>query len=128
MKPFLSIVCCLVFIGCSAPTENRKSDSPDAPDTSKPTFEKLTQPAPKANRVPLVANAVITSKTVYYVGGPQQSRPPEGEFTAGTKVTIAKMNGHYLLVTDKKGLTAWVSADSVTREPTPRTKNETNKK
>ena len=128
MKPFLSMVCCLAFMGCSAPTENRKSDAPTPSDTSKSAVEKLALPMPKEQEVPLVADAVITSKTVYYVSGPQQSRPPEGEFAAGTRVTIAKMNGAYLLVTDKKGLTAWVSADSVSREPTPRTKNEINPK
>ena len=128
MKPFLSMVCCLAFTGCSGPTENRKSDAPTQSDTIKSTVEKVALPMPKEQEVPLIADAVITSTTFYYVSGPQQSRPPEGEFAAGTRVTIAKMNGAYLLVTDKKGLAAWVSADSVSREPTPRTKNEINQK
>ena len=128
MKWFLSIVCCLSFIACSSPTENRKTDAPTRPESSKPSIEKFTLTGPKTQDVPQVADAVITSKTVYYMGGPQQSRPPEGEFAAGTRVTVAKINGAYLLVTDKKGLTAWVSADSVSREPTPRTKDGANKK
>ena len=119
MRTFLSIVGCLAVIACSAPTENRKSDSPTQSETIGPTIEKRALPAPKANQVHLIADAVITSKTVYYVSGPQQSRPPEGEFEIGTRVSVEKINGAYLLVTDKKGITAWVSADSVSREPTP---------
>ena len=120
MKPFLSIVCCLLFFACSAPTKNRNSDAPVQQATSTATMKPRTLPTPKSNQVPQVTDAVITSKTVYYISGPQQSRPPDGEFEAGTRVRVERINGAYLLVTNRKGQTAWVDADSVSREPTTR--------
>ena len=128
MQTLVRIVYCLVFFACVTPAENRRADAPTLPESTSLSTEALTLSVPKANQVPLVADAVITASTAYYVSGPQQSRPPEGQFDAGTRVTIAKRNGAYLLVTDKKGLTAWVNADAVSREPTPRTNATTKEK
>ncbi len=128
MKYFVRIVYCLVLFACAKPAENRKSDAPILPDSNRSSAQALTVPVPNATQVALTADAIITTKTAYYIGGPQQSRPPEGQFEAGTRVIVAEDNGAYLLVTDKKGLTAWVTADAVSREPNPRSKEKTEKR
>ena len=61
------------------------------------------------------ARAVVISHTVYYLGGPQQGRPPEGVFKSGTHVTIEVDNGGYVKVSADNGVTAWVSKSSLKR-------------
>jgi hypothetical protein len=38
---------------------------------------------------------VITTEVEYYTTGPQQGRPPDGKFRAGTKVNIVQEAGSY---------------------------------
>lgn len=54
---------------------------------------------------------VVTSDAEYYVGGPQQARPPDGTFRAGTMVSIVEEAGSYTLVRSKNGITAYIAAD-----------------
>ncbi len=56
---------------------------------------------------------VITSDTVYYMSGPQQARPPEGKFKAGTKVTLVRKAGSYSVVRSETGIQAYVSTGSL---------------
>jgi len=56
---------------------------------------------------------VITAETEYYTSGPQQGRPPDGKFPAGTNVSIVKNSGSYVLVRSDGGVEAYVSADAV---------------
>lgn len=56
---------------------------------------------------------VIASDAVYYVGGPQQAQPPDGTFTAGTKVLIIEEAGSYSLIRSEEGIEAYVAADVV---------------
>ena len=44
----------------------------------------------------------------YYLGGPQQARPPEGQFKPGTRVTLVRKNGSYSVVKSETGITAHV--------------------
>ena len=75
------------------------------------------QPAIQANGQPAASNAapthVITADTVYYMSGPQQARPPEGTFKAGTKVTLVQNAGSYSLVRSAGGVRAYVSTASL---------------
>ncbi|MDG1894358.1 MAG: serpin family protein [Fuerstiella sp.] len=56
---------------------------------------------------------VITAETVYYTTGPQQSRPPDGQFPAGTQVNVVEESGSYVLVKSEGGIEAYVAADAV---------------
>jgi hypothetical protein len=85
------------------PTENQLSQTGDE---LKQHLE--TQPA----RVSKVSH-VLTADTEYYTTGPQQGRPADGKFLAGTKVSIVEDAGSYLLVQPASGLAAYIIADVV---------------
>jgi len=53
----------------------------------------------------------IVAKTVYYEGGPQQGRPPDGHFTVGTQVSLIRDAGSYALVRSEGGVEAYVATD-----------------
>ena len=56
---------------------------------------------------------VIAADTAYYLTGPQQARPPEGTFTAGTKVRLLREAGSYAQVRAENGTEAYVARDSL---------------
>jgi serpin B len=56
---------------------------------------------------------VIAADSEYYTSGPQQGRPPDGKFPAGTKVRIVELAGSYVLVRSDSGVEAYVAADAV---------------
>jgi len=45
----------------------------------------------------------------YYLGGPQQARPPEGKFKPGTRVKLVRNAGSYSVVQSESGITAHVA-------------------
>ena len=47
-------------------------------------------------------------ETVYYLTGPQQTRPPEGRFKPGTRVRLVRNAGSYCVVQSETGITAHV--------------------
>ena len=51
--------------------------------------------------------------TFYYLGGPQQARPPEGKFKPGTRVRLVRNVGSYCLVESENGITAHVSTGTL---------------
>ncbi len=59
---------------------------------------------------------VIAQATEYYTTGPQQGRPADGEFSAGTKVRVVEQSGSYLLVQSEAGIKAFVAADAVKQQ------------
>ena len=54
---------------------------------------------------------VIAADTAYYTTGPQQGRPPDGTFKAGTQVNVLKNAGSYTLVRSADGIEAYVAED-----------------
>jgi serpin B len=54
---------------------------------------------------------VIAADTAYYTTGPQQGRPPDGTFKAGTQVNVLKNAGSYTLVRSVDGIEAYVAED-----------------
>lgn len=62
------------------------------------------------------ASHVITAEAEYYTTGPQQGRPPDGKFPAGTKVSVVEESGSYVLVKSESGIEAYVAADSVKQQ------------
>ncbi len=89
---------------------------------AEPPFEVLSE---LGDRVLLLKNKhdkkkpvlkfshVIKFEIEYYTTGPQQGRPADGKFPAGTKVSIVKKAGSYVLVQSEKGVSAYVSTDAV---------------
>jgi len=45
----------------------------------------------------------------YYLGGPQQARPPDGKFSEGTKVKLLRSAGSYTMVQSETGIAAYVT-------------------
>jgi serpin B len=58
---------------------------------------------------------VTTVDTEYYLDGPQQGRPADGRFAAGTPVVILQEGGSYTRVRSQDGIEAWIVADAVAR-------------
>jgi phosphatidylserine/phosphatidylglycerophosphate/cardiolipin synthase-like enzyme len=55
----------------------------------------------------------LASEQPYYKSGPAQGRPPEGQWPAGTKVTLRETGGSYSRVTSENGVTAFVLASAL---------------
>ncbi len=58
---------------------------------------------------------IISYATVYYLSGPQQSRPPEGKFKAGQRVRLIQGAGSYSFVESENNISAYVLTDSLKR-------------
>ncbi len=57
---------------------------------------------------------VVNTPSAYYVGGPQQARPPDGTFAPGTEVKIILQDaGSYVLVESSTGIEAYVSTSAL---------------
>ena len=91
------------FLGCSgggdAATPTNGGDTSDVPAGFTPAEEAFSH--------------TISVETEYYLGGPQQAQPPDGTFTAGTKVRLVEDAGSYCLVESEDGVRAYVAADAV---------------
>jgi serpin B len=59
---------------------------------------------------------VVPAEAEYYTTGPQQGRPPDGTFPAGTKVSVVEEAGSYVLVKSDGGVEAYVAADAVKQQ------------
>jgi hypothetical protein len=92
----LAVVLALALVGC---LEIRPSDPDDKPAPVVPA--------------PLGLTHVVHADSVYYTDGPQQSRPPDGTFKAGTKVKLVREAGSYSLVESAGGVAAYVSTGSL---------------
>jgi hypothetical protein len=56
---------------------------------------------------------VIERETEYYLAGPQQGRPPDGKFAAGTRVRVLESAGSYARVRTENGVEAYVSSEAL---------------
>ena len=54
-----------------------------------------------------------TFGATYYLGGPQQARPPEGRFKPGTRVRLVRNAGSYCVVQSETGITAHVATSAL---------------
>ena len=54
-----------------------------------------------------------TFGATYYLGGPQQARPPEGRFKPGTRVRLVRNAGSYCVVHSETGITAHVATSAL---------------
>ena len=115
--------CCLVVLGCTGsavpePAEQPgdRAEVPSAPADPEPADDVV--PAARPN-MPVAPHArerfdhVIATGTEYYMGGPQQARPPDGTLEPGTPVRVADKAGSYWLIETAGGISAYVAADAV---------------
>ncbi|MEM1294062.1 MAG: hypothetical protein AAGH89_01780 [Verrucomicrobiota bacterium] len=93
MKTLFSLLCFFLVAGLLSSCEDA---APPAPASATPTFSH-----------------VVKFPTEYYLGGPQQARPPDGTFEAGTEVNLLEDSGSYLLVESKGGVQAFVSTSAL---------------
>jgi hypothetical protein len=70
---------------------------------------------PKPDPIPakMVWTHSVKQATAYYLTGPQQGRPADGELAKGTKVRRIKQAGSYCQVETEDGKTAYVSCDAL---------------
>jgi len=114
MKSYSAI--CLIFIlclGCNRDEEARRKATADNLKQIGLALHNYHQTHSSA--VPEFSH-VITVETEYYVTGPQQGRPPEGSFPAGTNVNVVEEAGSYVLVKSEGGVSGYVAADAVSQQ------------
>jgi hypothetical protein len=102
---YFGVALALVMMGCTA------KSSPD-PGAERETH--TGQAGQQSAGVPAATfSHVLVNEAEYYTTGPQQGRPPDGKFPAGTKVSIVRQAGSYTLVRSEGGIEAYVAADIV---------------
>lgn len=87
-----------LFVGCSTKSSQAPNQTGEQQAT-KPATDSFSH--------------VIANEVEYYTTGPQQGRPPDGKFPAGTKVNIVQQAGSYTQVRSGDGIEAYVSSDAI---------------
>lgn len=100
-----------LVIGCA------KSTPPDSTGETEQNEATNGEPSPPSEGF----SHVIISETAYYTTGPQQGRPPDGTFPAGTRVNVIEEAGSYTRVRSENGVEAFVAADALKESTSPDT-------
>ena len=110
---WIGLLTAILLAGCSgqAPTAPSETDRQQATQTDVASQEPDNAPGASYSHV-------IAVEAEYYTTGPQQGRPPDGKFPAGTKVNIVETAGSYTLVRSADGVEAYVDADAVKENET----------
>ena len=88
-------------------TDNQDAtDQAAADDSTNPEIVPPQKPDVKVTHV-------MSSEETYYLDGPQQMRPPDGKFKAGTKVELVQEAGSYSVVVSEDGIRAYVSTGAL---------------
>ena len=85
-------------------TDQATTDQGD--DSTNPEIAPSDKPEVKVTHV-------INSEETYYLDGPQQMRPPDGKFKAGTKVKLVEEAGSYSVVVSEDRIRAYVSTGAL---------------
>ena len=103
------LVLCIVglFLGCNQPSIPNSAEKPADDETTVKSQPKELEP------IKTEITHVITTESEYYTTGPQQGRPPDGTFQAGTKVSVVENAGSYSIVESENGVRAYVATDSL---------------
>ena len=100
----LTLACGLCLIGMTGCGPEEAPPTPATPDAnSSPDGSSTTEAFTHTIKLPVE----------YYTGGPQQSRPPDGELAAGVKARILEESGSYTLIRTETGIEAYVSSDAL---------------
>jgi len=123
-----AVACLAIFVlaGCSEtptapPAGNEESAKkelgPPPAGQTEPDVEydsiELPNPAAGEKSVRDLGTKTLNETVDYYVGGPQQASPPDGQFPAGTEVQIVERAGSYTLVETADGVRAYVPSSAV---------------
>ena len=100
----LSVLGTILLAGCS-----NQSSPPASIDGGSPEDSVAGGSTGPAETYP----CVISQEAEYYTTGPQQGRPPDGTFPAGTKVNVRRRTGGYWLVRTADGVEGYVLGESV---------------
>jgi rhodanese-related sulfurtransferase len=84
------------FFACNLVTSAEEPDSRDQPKQCSTEFTH-----------------VVASDTPYYTTGPQQGRPADGTFKAGTKIALIRDAGSYSLVKSEDGTQGYIVSTAV---------------
>ncbi len=119
----------LTALGCgeasttSTPAPDAATEATSDEVTAEPAGEELqvSQPVEQPAAGGATFTHVIATQSPYYTTGPQQGRPPDGDFLVGTKVNLAQGEdgsdaptiGSYTLVRSEDGVEAYVSTDAL---------------
>ena len=106
----LMIVLCL---GCNRAEEARRKAAENNLKQTRAALQNYHQTHQSSDSE---FSHVIAAETEYYTTGPQQGRPPDGKFPAGTKVSVVEESGSYVLVKSEGGVEAYVAADAVKQQ------------
>ena len=58
---------------------------------------------------------IVARDTEYYIGGPQQAKPADGNLKKGTRVRLVREAGSYSLIETENGIVAYVATTSLQR-------------
>jgi len=89
-----------------------QQESPDQAESDQPADSSNPEIVPAEKNVVKVTH-VIRSEETYYLDGPQQMRPPDGKFKAGTKVELVEEAGSYSVVVSEDGIKAYISTGAL---------------
>lgn len=106
-KFFPFLLTTALLIGCS-----NEATTPLQP-TQEPAIQQTEQVPTTSTKTDQTFTHTITTDTDYYLGGPQQARPPEGKMKAGTKVMLVEEAGSYCRVKSEDGVVGFVAVDSL---------------
>jgi outer membrane protein assembly factor BamB len=107
-----SLLLFVLFLGCNRAEETRRKA---VKNNLKQIGEALKNYHETHESSASEFSHVIAAETEYYTTGPQQGRPPDGKFSAGTKVSIVEEAGSYVFVRSKSGVEAYVASDALTQ-------------
>jgi len=112
------------FYGCnneqpsSTPSDTGAAGASDTQDATDQAPADPSNDSPNPEIIPpqkteVKVTHVISSEETYYLDGPQQMRPPDGKFKAGTKVELVQEAGSYSVVVSEDGIRAYVSTGAL---------------
>jgi len=121
---YLVLLVLIGFCGCNNEQSSSTSSDTDAAgasdtqDATDQTTEDQSNDSPNPEIGPpqkteVKVTHVISSEETYYLDGPQQMRPPDGKFKAGTKVELVQEAGSYSVVVSEDGIRAYVSTGAL---------------
>jgi hypothetical protein len=121
---YLFLLLLIGFYGCnneqpsSTPSDTGAAGDSDTQGATEQTTEAQPNDSSNPEIVPpqkaaVKVTHVISSEETYYLDGPQQMRPPDGKFKAGTKVELVQEAGSYSVVVSEDGIRAYVSSGAL---------------